>query len=89
LLQPTTVSSAQKYFKGNVILKEGITLGLRHFMEARIPILIASGAKKAGIISKALTHPVSNMIPATIIQSHPDSLVFLDEEAASQLPEYA
>lgn len=84
-LDELTVTVAQKYFQQQTALKKGITLGLKHLMESKIPVLIASGMNKAEIIKKALGGPVSNSIPATILQTHPDCQVFLDKDAASLL----
>jgi len=84
-LAPVTISVGQKYFKQHTTLIEGITLGLKHLQEARIPILIASGAKKAGIIAQALEGEVSNQLPASIFQTLPSAIVILDEGAASGL----
>jgi 6-phosphogluconolactonase/glucosamine-6-phosphate isomerase/deaminase len=55
-----TIDVAQKIFYTATTLTEGITLGLRHLAEARKPVLIASGAKKAGIIAQALKWPGNN-----------------------------
>lgn len=84
-LDPLTKTVAQKYFNQETILTEGITLGLKHFMEAKTAILIANGGKKAAIVSKAINGEVTGQIPASIIQKHPNSYVFLDGEAASEL----
>lgn len=85
VLDPLTVQVAQKYFKKETALQKGITLGLRHFREAGKPILIAAGDKKAPIIARALEGSVSNEVPASIMQTLPEGLVFLDQEAASDL----
>ena len=84
-LDDTTRSVGQKYFSQHTELQKGITLGLKHLMEAREAILIASGIKKAEVMKKALEEDVSNQMPASIIRSHPNSFVMIDEEAASLL----
>lgn len=84
-LDPMTKTVAQKYFKQDTILTEGITLGLKHFMEAKTAILIANGSKKAAIVSEAINGEVTGQVPASIIQKHPNSYIFLDREAASEL----
>jgi glucosamine-6-phosphate isomerase len=84
-LAEITVSVGQKYFKQETPLHEGITLGLKYLREAKIPVLIASGAKKAEIIAKALQGEVSNNVPASIFQTLPASSVIIDAEAASAL----
>lgn len=84
-LDNTTTSVGQKYFKEATTLKQGITLGLKHLLEAKQVLMIANGFKKAPVIKKALEENISNQMPASIIRTHPNSEVMLDEEAASQL----
>jgi len=84
-LAPVTISVGQKYFKQQTTLTEGITLGLKHLKEAKIPMLIASGVKKAGIIAQALEGEVTDQLPASIFQTLRSAIVILDEGAASGL----
>ncbi|HEY4326192.1 MAG TPA: glucosamine-6-phosphate deaminase [Mucilaginibacter sp.] len=84
-LAPLTINVAQKYFKNETVLSEGITLGLKHLEEANAAVLIASGIKKAEIIEEALQGDVTEYLPASIFQAHPSAYVFLDEGAASKL----
>jgi glucosamine-6-phosphate isomerase len=84
-LDIVTKNTAQKYFSADTKLHEGITLGIRHMMESKMAILIASGSKKAEIIRKALQEEVNNQVPASVLQTHGNSYVFLDREAASLL----
>jgi len=84
-LDESTITVGQKYFKGSTELKQGITLGLQHLMNSRKAIVIANGAKKAGVIKQAVEGSVSNLFPATIIQQHEKGIVLIDEEAASLL----
>lgn len=84
-LDNVTVVVGQKYFKQETRLTEGITLGLKHLQEAKTAVLLASGAKKAGIISKALRGEITQALPASIFQTLPTAKIFLDEGAASGL----
>ena len=84
-LEDITISVGQKYFKKPTILTQGITLGLKHLQEAKLPILIANGAKKSSVIKKALTEQISEAFPASIFQRITHSLVMLDHEAAQLL----
>lgn len=85
VLAEETKTSGQKYFDKQTELSKGITLGLRHFAECRLPILMANGTRKAGIMNKVLnTHP-TEQIPATIIHNIPQALVMIDDEAGSEL----
>lgn len=80
-LDASTTSVGQKYFSQPTILAKGITLGLRHLMEAKQVMLIANGEKKAGIVQALRNEPIGNKLPATIIRSHPNSFLVLDEAA--------
>lgn len=53
----------------------------------RVPKLIASvpGLRKAKIVSRTLHETISTACPATILRTHPDATVYLDEESASEL----
>ena len=84
-LAPITIEVGQKYFKQQTKLTEGITLGLKHLQEANIPMLLASGSKKAPIIAKALQGSVTNEVPASIFQTLESAYVMLDEDAAADL----
>jgi glucosamine-6-phosphate isomerase len=84
-LDDTTRAVGQKYFTQQTALQKGITLGLKHLMQSKKVILIANGIKKAEVIRKALEGEISNQMPASIIRTHPDSVVMIDEEAASLL----
>jgi 6-phosphogluconolactonase/glucosamine-6-phosphate isomerase/deaminase len=85
VLAEETKSSGQKYFEKQTTLSKGITLGLRHFAECRLPILMANGTKKANIMNEVLNTNPTEQIPATIIHNIPQALVMIDEEAASLL----
>jgi glucosamine-6-phosphate isomerase len=81
-LAEATKTSGQKYFEKPTTLSKGITLGLRHFAESRLPILMANGSKKADIIDKVLNTKPTEEIPATIVHNIPQALVMIDTEAA-------
>ena len=84
-LDGTTRSVGQKYFRQSTKLHQGITLGLTHFLESRRGILMAGGIRKAEVIRKALKGPVTDRVPASCIQKHPNGIAMLDAEAAGRL----
>ncbi|MBK7652146.1 MAG: 6-phosphogluconolactonase [Flammeovirgaceae bacterium] len=53
-LAEETKTVGQKYFQKTTVLSQGITLGLQHLRESKLPIVMASGIKKAPIIAKLL-----------------------------------
>lgn len=63
----------------------GITLGIRDMMHARSIVLLANGDNKADIIRRAVATPVSEDVPATVLQLHPNCEYLLDSKAAAKL----
>ena len=84
-LDPVTKEVGQQYFHLPVEMDHGITLGLEHLLRARVAYLIANGHKKAALIQKAIEGPVTPQFPASIMQSHPNGVVAVDQEAAALL----
>lgn len=80
-LDPVTKQVSSKYFQTNMELTQGITLGIRYIMEARTVLLIANGSNKAEILQQSFTGPVTNEVPASILQNHPKLIVCIDELA--------
>ena len=81
-LDPVTVEVGQKYFNQPTALTRGTTVGIRHILEARAAILLASGASKAPVVQRALAFPVSKDFPATVLQNHLNAEFILDADAA-------
>jgi glucosamine-6-phosphate deaminase len=63
-----------------------VTYGLGTLLRARKLLLVAVGAKKAALVARALTGPVTPLFPASFLQTHPDVTVYVDHEAAAALP---
>ena len=83
-LSETTRIVGQKYFDSATELDLGLTIGLQHFAEARLPILMANGAKKLDIMRKTLAAPPLTAIPASIVQTLLYAWVMVDEAAARE-----
>ena len=63
----------------------GATLGLRDVMQARRILLVAKGAHKAAIVKEILQGPVTETVPGSVLQLHPNCEYLLDAEAAALL----
>lgn len=84
-LSETTKHMMTKYFGDKFYPEYGITQGIRQIMAAKKVILIANGAHKAEIIRSAVKGEVTNKVPASILQNHPNCYVVVDEAAAEKL----
>jgi|HubBroStandDraft_1064217.scaffolds.fasta_scaffold37640_1 glucosamine-6-phosphate deaminase len=53
----------------------------------RVPRLILTipGKRKAHIVRRAFTEPISTHCPATVLRTHPDATVYLDLDSAAEL----
>jgi glucosamine-6-phosphate deaminase len=77
---------AEGWFKSiTEVPSQAITLTIPALL--RVPKLVVSvpGSRKAKIISRTLRELISTTCPATILRTHPDATVYLDEESAVEL----
>lgn len=65
-----------------------ITMGISTILKARKIILMAWGSGKAPVVQKAVEEHMTEHIPASLLQQHPDTLFVLDESAAAELTRY-
>ena len=65
--------------------ERAITVGMATIFESRNVLLLASGTNKAGAVAAAMEGDVSESVPASMLRSHPNASLFLDEDAASDL----
>ena len=85
-LSKETIDDNARFFKKKVDVPiYAITMGVGTVLEARKLLLLANGANKAKAIAEAIEGPISCMCTASVLQLHPDSSLFLDNEAASKL----
>lgn len=82
-LETITKEVGQKYFHQPTELTKGLTVGIKHILEAKAAILLASGRPKAAIIQRAMAFPVSRDFPATVLQNHLNAEFILDGDAAA------
>lgn len=62
-----------------------ITMGLSDMMEAKKISLIAWSEQKAESIRDIVEGPVTDLVPGSLLQTHPEAKVFVDLAAASEL----
>lgn len=62
-----------------------ITMGLSDMMDAKKIALIAWGGQKAESIRDIMEGGVTDLVPGSILQTHPETKVYVDLEAASEL----
>lgn len=85
LADNTLDAKAEFFGDRGAVPRRGLTMGIRDVMQGRRVLLIAKGASKAEIIRQALTGPVTEDVPASVLQLHPNLTVILDAAAAALL----
>ena len=88
-LSKSTLEANAMHFGGdiNAVPEMAITMGIGTIMEAKQCLLLANGASKSAAIAEAVEGPITAMVPASILQMHPNTVAIIDEAAASDLKE--
>ncbi|MFA5692042.1 MAG: glucosamine-6-phosphate deaminase [Acholeplasmataceae bacterium] len=66
---------------------KAITMGIDEIIKAKQIVIIATGNHKADAVFKMINGELTEDLPASILQTHNNVLVFLDKDAASKLKE--
>jgi glucosamine-6-phosphate deaminase len=81
----TRLDAASDFFGEQHVPRRAITMGVGTIMKAKRIILMAWGEGKANIIQRTVEGLVSEQVPATYLQQHPNVTVVLDSAAAADL----
>lgn len=65
--------------------KYAITMGIKNIMRSKQIVLMASGKEKAEAIYKMMYGEVTEELPASILQLHPNVVVIVDQKAGSKI----
>lgn len=84
-LIPSTIEANKVDYPEIVENHYAFTMGMADIFEGKTLFFLANKARKAEIVTKALQGPITEDVPASILQNHPDVVVVLDQEAASLL----
>lgn len=84
-LTQSTIDANSIYFDDIPMPRYAITMGIGSIMKSKKIILIATGESKAEAVKAMIKGPVTPQCPASILQQHSDTIVFLDEAAAALL----
>jgi len=75
-LDASTIEANARFFaSADEVPRSAITMGMGAIMSARKILLIANGAGKEKIINRACFGPITPLVPASILQLHPDVTV--------------
>lgn len=85
-LTDDTIEANKRNFDSEKDVPEyAYSMGIASIMNAKNIILMAYGKNKAEAIAQTVNGPVTEEVPASVLQNHPNVVIIADEEAASQL----
>jgi glucosamine-6-phosphate deaminase len=84
----TRLANAYEFENISAVPRLAVTMGISTILRAKKIILLAWGAGKAPVVQKAVEGDLTEHIPASLLQNHPDCRFVLDEAAAQQLTRF-
>lgn len=85
-LTESTIQANSRFFDSiDEVPKSAICMGISNIMTAKEILLIAKGKNKAQAVKDMLEGPITEAVPASVLQKHPHVTVVLDQDAASLL----
>lgn len=85
-LTENTIKANSRFFsKIEDVPKSAICMGIANIMAAKNVVIMAFGENKADAVKKMVEGPVTEDVPASILQRHDNVTAIIDEAAASKL----
>lgn len=80
-LTESTIEANARFFDSlDEVPTEAVTMGIETILEAKQILLLVQGEAKAAILKEVLNGPVTEDVPATALQNHPNVTVITDIE---------
>lgn len=85
-LTDETIEANTRFFESSDdVPKAAYSMGIASIMAGKKIVLLAYGENKAQAIADTVNGPVTEDVPASILQNHSDVVLIVDEAAASKL----
>lgn len=85
-LEPSTIAANARFFEDeSQVPRQAFSMGIANIMSAKTILLMAYGEAKADAVYGMIEGPITESLPASILQQHPDVIVIVDKAAASRL----
>lgn len=65
--------------------RSAVSMSIRRILTSRAIVCTVPDARKAAAVQKAVEGPITPLLPASILQTHPDCRLYLDPPAAALL----
>jgi glucosamine-6-phosphate deaminase len=84
----TRIANAYEFANISQVPRLALTMGISNIMKAKKILLMAWGQPKAAVVQKAVEGNVTEQIPASLLQQHPDCEFVLEQNAALDLTRF-
>lgn len=85
-LTESTIAANTRFFDNPAAVPtQAISMGIASVMSAKKILLLAFGEAKAAAVAAMVNGPVTEALPASILQEHADVTIIIDDAAASKL----
>lgn len=85
LAESTIKDNSRMFASIDEVPRQAFTMGLKNIMNAKKILILANGANKAKAVYGLVKGEVTEDLPASVLQLHPDCILIADESAASLL----
>lgn len=85
LSENTREANSRFFDSKEEVPKKALTMGISTILKADKIIIMAAGESKASAINKTLSGQIDTCTPSTLLQTHPDVTVIVDQKAALYL----
>lgn len=83
LTESTIKDNSRMFEKIEDVPRQAFTMGLKNIMNAKKVLILANGANKAKAVFGLVKGAITEEVPASILQNHPDCTLICDEAAAT------
>ncbi|MDR1606442.1 MAG: glucosamine-6-phosphate deaminase [Streptococcaceae bacterium] len=85
-LTESTIKANSRYFESEAdVPKQAVSMGIASIMKSKTLLLMAWGDAKAEAVKAMIEGDITESLPASILQTHDDVIVIVDEAAAQLL----
>lgn len=84
----TRMANAYEFGNMSQVPRMAITMGINTILKSKKIVLMAWGQTKAPVLQKAIEEEVTEEIPASLLQTHDDTIFVLDDAAATELTRF-
>lgn len=83
LTESTIKDNSRMFASIDEVPRQAFTMGLKNIMNAKKILIMANGANKAKAVYGLVKGEVTEAVPASVLQLHPDCVLVCDEAAAA------